>query len=46
MDYCYLCRAKTQLYSGGVPVCIACDEEPQRKPAAQELQVEPVERVG
>jgi hypothetical protein len=38
---CIFCKAVTELYDGGLPVCIKCSEarERSRKPAAPERQV-------
>jgi hypothetical protein len=33
MAECTFCKAETQLYENGEPVCIACDEKRLRKPA-------------
>ena len=41
MAECRYCRAETQLYESGVPICLKCSEEREakRKPPATEQQV-------
>src|SRR5579863_3023757 len=41
MAQCVSCRAETQLYHSGVPVCVRCSEEREskRKPPTSEHQV-------
>jgi len=38
MAKCVYCGRDTQLYSNGVPVCLACEEDPdaRRKPPARQ----------
>src|SRR5258708_3743450 len=33
MDKCAYCRADTQLYSGGTPICLSCSEKQRERPA-------------
>jgi hypothetical protein len=41
MATCTFCKAETELYDGGVPVCIKCSEarEAKSKPPASEHQI-------
>src|ERR1700730_4656069 len=41
MAACTYCRAETQLYDGGVPICLECSEaqEIKRKPGATVLEI-------
>ena len=41
MDECYRCGAETTLYSGGQPICMACDELREKEIAyARHLRLE------
>jgi hypothetical protein len=44
MAECAYCRAETQLYDGGVPICVECSEasEIKRKPVASTLEIRTV----
>lgn len=40
MARCAFCKAnETDLYDGGVPICLGCSEAPKRKPAATQQEI-------
>jgi hypothetical protein len=49
MPKCYFCRAETQLFSNGIPICVKCSEEkePEQKPQqTKDLKEKEPKRAG
>jgi hypothetical protein len=49
MAQCKFCGSETQLFDGGVPICLNCmavQENPKKKPPASESEKDKNERAG